>query len=125
MVDLIEIDSQQLTFVLLGGLMGSSLITKGFISYVPFLPLEKQHVRACIKEDLRLKNVPVTADTVGRVLHELQFTPKEDTVFSKTGCKRVHQKVNYILSKDRSSPFRALSWMTISCCSPVSTIHCL
>lgn len=40
-----------------GGLRGSSLIEKSLIDvYVPFLPMEKQHVRQCAENEFRRQN---------------------------------------------------------------------
>ncbi|XP_076454612.1 torsin-1B-like [Babylonia areolata] len=64
---------------------------------VPFLPLEKQHVIQCIRQDLVTKKLSTQADLVRRVLQELQFTRlPSGQEFSQTGCKRVSDKVNLV-----------------------------
>ncbi|RUS86823.1 hypothetical protein EGW08_005419 [Elysia chlorotica] len=87
------------------GLWHSQLISNHLItSFIPFLPLEKQHVRACIKDDI-IKKYPlhfpneheVPEDYVDEVMQELKFYPPAEQVFSVTGCKRVSEKVDYVM----------------------------
>lgn len=77
------------------------MIQKGFISYVPFLPLERKHVEQCIEDNYRLKHGSNPGvDIKERVLKTLRFIPNDIEVYSATGCKRVHQKVDYIVDDD-------------------------
>lgn len=89
------------SFNLHGGLWHSRLIEKNLITaFVPFLPMEKRHVKECIRADLKAKNYTRTNDHIlDRVLSELQYFPKESELFSTTGCKRVPQKVDYIMEE--------------------------
>ena len=61
---------------------------------VPFLPLEKVHVEACIRADLRAKRVARDESTVQQVLQEVTFLPNHKPLFSKSGCKNVPVKVD-------------------------------
>lgn len=62
--------------------------------------MEKRHVKECIRADLKAKNYTRTNDHIlDRVLSELQYFPKESELFSTTGCKRVPQKVDYIMEE--------------------------
>lgn len=50
-------------FVLTGGLKKSRLIDSHIIDhYVPFLPLEKKHVKQCIEAELRHQNKLLDSD---------------------------------------------------------------
>ncbi len=81
-----------------GGLWHSSLIEKNLISaFVPFLPLERRHVKLCIRDDLALKGQKVTEDMLSKVADELLYFPAEHKLFSKSGCKRVSQKVDLLI----------------------------
>ncbi|XP_035683219.1 torsin-1A-like [Branchiostoma floridae] len=83
-----------------GGLWHSSLIEKNLIDvFIPFLPLERQHVKLCIRDDLRAKGHTVTEDVVTKVADELQYFPDREQLYSKSGCKRVSQKVDLIMEE--------------------------
>lgn len=81
-----------------GGLWHSSLIEKNLISlFVPFLPLEREHVKLCIRDDLLSKNQSVTDELINSVADTLQYEPQDNPIFSKSGCKRVSQKVDFMI----------------------------
>lgn len=82
-----------------GGLSKSSLLRRYSIGvFVPFLPLEREHVVLCIKNELDA--LQVIADKpdklVDEIADEMTFFPEETGLYSKSGCKGVHEKVvNY------------------------------
>jgi len=81
-----------------GGLWHSSLIDRNLITaFVPFLPLERKHVKLCIEDDLRHKNYPVTKDVVNKVADILPYFPPGVNLFAASGCKRVSQKVDLVM----------------------------
>ncbi|XP_070581933.1 torsin-1A-like isoform X2 [Ptychodera flava] len=81
-----------------GGLWHSDLIEKHLISFfVPFLPLERSHVKKCIKDDMRSKGYRTDPDIIDKIANELQYSPQDSPVFSKSGCKRVSEKVNFVM----------------------------
>jgi len=83
-----------------GGLFHSEIIKKNLVSvFVPFLPMDRSHVKLCIKDDLRSKNHFVYSDeTVDKIANELVFFPEDTKLFSSSGCKRVSDKVDYIMT---------------------------
>lgn len=82
----------------LGGLWHSELIQKHLITaFVPFLPLERKHVKMCIENVLVLKNITATTDLVNKVADELQYSPGRTGLFSTSGCKRVEEKVDFVV----------------------------
>ena len=84
-----------------GGLRHSELIRKNVISaLVPFLPLEVSHVKECIRQDIKNKrHVPNLEAFVNEVANELRFFPPEKNLYSVSGCKRVTEKVDYVLER--------------------------
>ena len=81
-----------------GGLWHSSLIDKNLIDYfIPFMPLERSHIKMCAKADLEQKGHPVTEEVLNRVADELLYFPEDLKVFSKSGCKKISSKVDYIM----------------------------
>jgi ATP-dependent Clp protease ATP-binding subunit ClpA len=76
-----------------GGLQESNLIKSAVIDfYLPFLPLEKKHVKKCIEaEYINFGREYVTEDMVKEIMNYVGF--HEDTSFSHTGCKTVYAKV--------------------------------
>ena len=79
----------------------SNLIDRNLISaFVPFLPMERQHVKLCIRDDLIHKNHEVTEDIVNKVADVLPYYPPATKLFAASGCKRVSQKVDLMLDND-------------------------
>lgn len=95
----------------LGGFQYALLIERHLVTFfVPFLPLERVHIRDCILQQLKilLKNEQdqyeyFEYDIVDRVLQLMEFTPSSSFEYSKSGCKRVQQKLNYIFEIIRST----------------------
>lgn len=83
-----------------GGLRQSSLLKRYSIGvFVPFLPLERQHVKLCIKDEIESQNVipDKLEELVEEIADEMAFFPNDTQLYSKSGCKGVHDKVtNYI-----------------------------
>uniref|UniRef100_A0A0B6XYQ9 Torsin-1A C-terminal domain-containing protein n=1 Tax=Arion vulgaris TaxID=1028688 RepID=A0A0B6XYQ9_9EUPU len=84
------------------GLWHSQLISSHLITaYVPFLPLEKEHVRKCIMDcllsrySLQINNIH--DKIIDDIVKELTFFPPAEQIFSSTGCKRVSEKVDYVM----------------------------
>ncbi|XP_015765851.1 PREDICTED: torsin-1A-like [Acropora digitifera] len=80
------------------GFWHSSLLERHLIDYfIPFLPLERSHIKMCAKADLELKGYPVTAEILNRVADEMLYYPENFKVFSTSGCKKVSSKVDFIM----------------------------
>ncbi|XP_052076353.1 torsin-1A-like [Mytilus californianus] len=86
------------------GYYKSDLIFHDLITaYIPFLPIEKEHVFGCIKHHLLAKRyykhyIDIPIKTIEEIAQQLQFYPNEtDKLFSATGCKRVEEKVDYVM----------------------------
>ncbi|XP_030853932.1 torsin-1B-like [Strongylocentrotus purpuratus] len=83
------------------GLYNAKIINSHLIShFVPFLPLEKNHVSKCISaEFLKIGRLPLRVEE-DEVLAQLEFFgPPGPKVFAVKGCKNVAEKVNVILYK--------------------------
>ncbi|XP_071088963.1 torsin-1A-like [Haliotis cracherodii] len=69
-------------------LWNSEMVYRPMITaYIPFLPLEKSHVRRCIEDRMVARGYLVTDDTVESVMKEILFWPEREQVFSVIGCK--------------------------------------
>ncbi|CAG2178641.1 unnamed protein product [Oppiella nova] len=87
-----------------GGLYKSDIVEKNLIdAFVPFLPLEKKHIKLCIYDYLRLhynKSTPFVdpgEEFIRKVSDELEYFPPDTKLYSKTGCKRVGNKVDVLM----------------------------
>lgn len=81
-----------------GGFWHSSLIEKNLIDYfIPFMPLERSHIKMCAKADLQQKRHPITESILNRVADELLYFPDDLKVFSQSGCKKISSKVDYVM----------------------------
>ncbi|NWI14997.1 TOR1A protein, partial [Crypturellus soui] len=81
-------------FSLVGGFFRSQLIQKNLIDYfVPFLPLEYQHVRQCVREELRLGGHLEDEDLMTEIALAMTDYPSEERLYSSKGCKTVASRV--------------------------------
>ena len=77
--------------------------------FIPFLPLERSHVRRCIERQLETtfdnedqENFRLTkTDLADRVLDLIEFAPPDSLLYSVSGCKKVQQKLDYVLELNR------------------------
>ena len=79
-----------------GGFNSSDLIFLSLIDFfIPFLPLERKHVKECVKVVLQEFSQSVNDDKlVNEIANELQYFPEGDEIFSSTGCKSVYSEVS-------------------------------
>lgn len=92
-----------------GGLWHASLISRHLVTFfVPFLPLERSHVRTCIQRQLAAARAndeydyrKSDNDIVGDVIDLIEFSPPESLLYSVSGCKKVQQKLDFVLERAR------------------------
>jgi len=83
-----------------GGLQYSRMIEKSLVDvFVPFLPLERQHIKICIKNELKRRGLEEDPQVVERVAEELTYWPKELKLYSSSGCKRIAQKIDLVVEE--------------------------
>jgi ATP-dependent Clp protease ATP-binding subunit ClpA len=79
-----------------GGLRHSTLLKRYSIGvFVPFLPLERLHVKLCIQTEIENSHViPDSLENlVEEIADEVAYFPPETEMYSKSGCKGIHEKV--------------------------------
>lgn len=87
------------------GLWHSVLISNNLISaFIPFLPMERRHVKQCIKAELVAKGFFKVVEgvpdlVVQKIADELRYFPASHALFSLTGCKRINEKIDYIMEE--------------------------
>lgn len=83
---------------LLSGLKGSDIILKQLIDhFVPFLPLEKRHVKQCVEDEFkRAGDLNYTEQALEEVVKELDWWPEGHELYSKSGCTKVTHKTRLI-----------------------------
>uniref|UniRef100_A0A8R1I567 Torsin n=1 Tax=Caenorhabditis japonica TaxID=281687 RepID=A0A8R1I567_CAEJA len=100
-----ERDLMSFSFNEKGGLQMSELISNHLIDhFIPFLPLQREHVRKCVEAYLRKRgrnDLVSNVELVERVLNSLQYFPPDSKAFSSSGCKRVDAKADLELAKIR------------------------
>ncbi|CAF4720812.1 unnamed protein product, partial [Rotaria sp. Silwood2] len=92
-----------------GGLWHASLINRHLVTFfVPFLPLERLHIRTCIERQLQLSHakdkyeyILSDNDIIDHVLDLIEFAPPDSLLYSVSGCKKVQQKLDFILESNR------------------------
>ncbi|KAK0180047.1 hypothetical protein PV327_005730 [Microctonus hyperodae] len=85
-----------------GGFHKSDIINNNLIDhYVPFLPLEVQHIKLCIDAAFRIYGSIPTIKQIDEVLSHLKFGPEPLNLYSQSGCKRIETKVASIVYKRR------------------------
>ncbi|KAH3841117.1 hypothetical protein DPMN_114574 [Dreissena polymorpha] len=86
------------------GLWHSELISSGLLTAsIPFLPLERLHVKQCIRDALikhkfvrTVQEIP--EEKVQMIADQLAYFPDDSKVYATTGCKRIHDKVQLIMN---------------------------
>jgi len=79
----------------LGGLHHSTVIDSSLIDvYVPFLPLERKHVKLCVEKEAGERNLTMSSEQVSKVVDSLTYWPQETSLYSTTGCKRISNKLD-------------------------------
>jgi hypothetical protein len=65
------------------------------ITYLPFLPMTKQHIKQCIELDLKNYNheFSYTEDTIQKIIDMLDYEPPAVKIYSTSGCKRIHRLI--------------------------------
>ena len=81
-----------------GGLKDTILISAGLIDFfVPFLPLEKKHIKQCVEDSIKKhqekkpkeKRKPVPDNLKEVIANDVSYIREFDHMFAETGCKRV------------------------------------
>lgn len=63
---------------------------------VPFLPLERTHVKQCIRRDLVKKGFLVKEALVKEIADQMEYFPEKYEFFSVSGCKKVSSRVDVV-----------------------------
>ncbi|XP_022085134.1 torsin-2A-like [Acanthaster planci] len=63
---------------------------------IPFLPLEKFHIKQCARRRLECKNISPSEERLEWVSDQLTYFPDDWPVFSSSGCKKVAGKVDLV-----------------------------
>lgn len=64
---------------------------------VPFLPLERTHVKQCIRRDLIKKGFQVKEALVTEIADQMEYFPEQYEFFSVSGCKKVSSRVDVVM----------------------------
>ncbi|ESP03688.1 hypothetical protein LOTGIDRAFT_171221 [Lottia gigantea] len=64
---------------------------------IPFLPLEKRHVKRCIQDAMEAREYFISESIVQEVMDEIVFYPQDEKIFTVTGCKKVSDKMEYVM----------------------------
>lgn len=84
-----------------GGFQFSDAIKANLIDhYIPFLPMQENHIIQCIKDQFTQRGVPSPKqEHIKEVLEFVEWGPDDIKLYSKTGCKRISSKVAVIVAK--------------------------
>lgn len=64
---------------------------------VPFLPLQRHHVRHCVLNELAQLGLEPQEEVVQAVLDSTTYFPEEEQLFSSNGCKTVASRITFFL----------------------------
>ncbi|XP_070934470.1 prosalusin isoform X1 [Macaca nemestrina] len=64
---------------------------------VPFLPLQRHHVRHCVLNELAQLGLEPRDEVVQAVLDSTTFFPEDEQLFSSNGCKTVASRISFFL----------------------------
>lgn len=81
-----------------GGFHLSDTIETSVIDhYIPFLPLEEEDVKKCVMMAFKKRGTKPTTEMIEEALSHLTFDPPPHNLYSKSGCKRIEQKVAILM----------------------------
>ncbi|XP_065942153.1 torsin-1A-like [Magallana gigas] len=97
-IKLKEMEDMISTVSINSGFYHSDIIYRHMISaYIPFLPLERRHIKQCIRDflvaKLYYKREEIPENKVSEIAGKMTYYPKDVEVFSVYGCKRIEEKV--------------------------------
>ncbi|GBN15064.1 Torsin-1B [Araneus ventricosus] len=79
----------------IGGLQYSQIVEKNLIDvYVPFLPLERTHVKKCIAHELKIRGQDANDELIDKIANQIVYYPPQFELFSVSGCKKISHKVD-------------------------------
>ncbi|XP_033643264.1 torsin-4A-like [Asterias rubens] len=70
---------------------------------IPFLPLERSHIKECAKQSLSRNNLTITEERLEWVADQMTYIPEDWPMFSVSGCKKVSSKVG-LIHKEKTKP---------------------
>ena len=98
-----------------GGLQFSRVIERSLVDvFVPFLPLERAHVKTCVRNEFQRRGIvagpevvyfksiyraPKPLQVVEKVTDQLSYWPRDIKLYSSSGCKRVAQKIDLVVEE--------------------------
>ena len=83
-----------------GGLKDANLLLASLVDFfVPFLPMEREHVKQCVRAELfrRNEDEPIDEKIVTKVAEEMEYFPSKSPIFCSSGCKKVAKKIDLIV----------------------------
>lgn len=84
-----------------GGFQKSDTIRTSLIDYyVPFMPMEEEHVRLCMRDAFASRMEP-TKEMEEEVLSVVTWGPAPHNIFAKSGCKKIEQKVISVVYQNK------------------------
>uniref|UniRef100_T1GLT9 Torsin-1A C-terminal domain-containing protein n=1 Tax=Megaselia scalaris TaxID=36166 RepID=T1GLT9_MEGSC len=77
-----------------GGLKETSLIESHLVDhFVPFLPLERSHVRLCLQKEFEKWGSFPTEDIITEIIDNFVTFDKQTGMYATSGCKTLEKKV--------------------------------
>lgn len=81
-----------------GALWHSDLIRHHLIDYfIPFLPMEREHVKLCAAAEMRAQGLLVTERVLNAVVDEHVYWPAKEQLYVTSGCKKVRSKLDVLI----------------------------
>ena len=78
-----------------GAFKNTEFVTRQVIdASIPFLPLEKSHVKKCIETAIEERGRIPTEQLVAKVLKDIRFVPEDIERFAESGCKRLEEIIS-------------------------------
>lgn len=81
-----------------GAFQDAEIVSRQVIdASIPFLPLERIHVKSCIERAIKERGKVATESLVEKVMEEIRFVPEDLDRFAEFGCKRIDQMITEFL----------------------------
>ena len=69
---------------------GTTFVSRNLVdAYIPFLPLERKHVKECVHAIMRNISAKFDEEFVDNIVNSVPYFPESNPLFSVSGCKRL------------------------------------
>lgn len=84
-----------------GGFHSTDIVKSHLVDFfIPFLPMEKKHVRQCLERDVGNMGQIMSDELEKQVFDQLTFYPEPEEIYAINGCKLLSEKAAALIQRE-------------------------